>query len=384
MKHIKGFIFIGLILILLNACQTAEEGQQSIAEEDDILTVYTTIFPLQDFAQKIGGEFVEVHNMIPAGADAHTYDPSAKDMIDVAEGDVFLYNGSGLEGFVDSLIETLKNEEVAIVEASANIELMEGSHSHQHHEHEGHEEDEHEHHEHGGHEEDEHEHHDHGGHEEDEHEHHEHEGHEEDEHEHHEHEGHEEDEHEHHEHEEGGHEHHHHGDEDPHVWLDPLLSIELAENIKNAFVDVKPEQADLFESNFEQLKEELNTLHQEFEKMAKEAEKNTFIVSHAGYGYWEQRYGLHQVGITGLTGTNEPSHKQIQDIIQLVEENDINYIMFEQNIPSKISEVVQVETNTDALTLHNLEVLTQEDINNKEDYFSLMQQNIQVLEQALN
>ncbi|WP_273717013.1 metal ABC transporter solute-binding protein, Zn/Mn family, partial [Alkalihalobacillus pseudalcaliphilus] len=175
MKHIKGFIFIGLILILLNACQTAEEGQQSIAEEDDILTVYTTIFPLQDFAQKIGGEFVEVHNMIPAGADAHTYDPSAKDMIDVAEGDVFLYNGSGLEGFVDSLIETLKNEEVAIVEASANIELMEGSHSHQHHEHEGHEEDEHEHHEHGGHEEDEHEHHDHGGHEEDEHEHHEHE-----------------------------------------------------------------------------------------------------------------------------------------------------------------------------------------------------------------
>ena len=32
----------------------------------------------------------------------------------------------------------------------------------------------------------------------------------------------------------------------------------------------------------EQLKEELNTLHQEFEKMAKEAEKNTFIVSHAG------------------------------------------------------------------------------------------------------
>ncbi|WP_273717014.1 metal ABC transporter solute-binding protein, Zn/Mn family, partial [Alkalihalobacillus pseudalcaliphilus] len=222
------------------------------------------------------------------------------------------------------------------------------------------------------------------GHEEDEHEHHEHEGHEEDEHEHHEHEGHEEDEHEHHEHEEGGHEHHHHGDEDPHVWLDPLLSIELAENIKNAFVDVKPEQADLFESNFEQLKEELNTLHQEFEKMAKEAEKNTFIVSHAGYGYWEQRYGLHQVGITGLTGTNEPSHKQIQDIIQLVEENDINYIMFEQNIPSKISEVVQVETNTDALTLHNLEVLTQEDINNKEDYFSLMQQNIQVLEQALN
>ncbi len=166
--------------------------------------------------------------------------------------------------------------------------------------------------------------------------------------------------------------------------MDPLLSIELAENIKNAFVDVKPEQADLFESNFEQLKEELNTLHQEFEKMAKEAEKNTFIVSHAGYGYWEQRYGLHQVGITGLTGTNEPSHKQIQDIIQLVEENDINYIMFEQNIPSKISEVVQVETNTDALTLHNLEVLTQEDINNKEDYFSLMQQNIQVLEQALN
>ncbi|GAE31905.1 metal ABC transporter solute-binding protein, Zn/Mn family [Alkalihalobacillus hemicellulosilyticus] len=378
------YYILALILVLsafLAACGGAEEepeevdsGEDDSAVEETVepLEVFTTIFPLEDFANKIGGEFVEVTNMVPVGADAHTFDPTPREMIDAAEGDVFIYNGAGLEGFADALIDTLEGEDILIVQASEGIELLD----YDDHEH-GHEEDhDHEH----GHEEDhDHEH----GHEEDhDHEH----GHEEDHdhsHDHEEH-GHEEDHDHEHGHEEEDHDHsHHHHDEDPHVWLDPILAITLAENVKDAFIELMPEQEEVFTSNFESLKEELEQLDEEFQEMVEAASKDTFIVSHAGYGYWHERYGLEQIGISGMSPTEEPSQRQIEEIIEHAEENDIQHVMFEQNIPTQISDVVKDEVGAEAVYLHNLEALIAEDVENNEDYFSLMRRNIEALRTAL-
>lgn len=333
--------WLGLLLavpMILTACggqETAEEKEAVEPEETkqavDPLQLYTTIFPLEDFAKKIGGEEVEVANLVPVGADAHTYEPTARAMIEVAEGDAFIYNGAGLEGFADKVIEALDGENVLIVKASDGIELIPGD-DHSHGEH-GHEEDDHDHsHEEHGHEED---------------------------------------------------DHHHHHDEDPHVWLDPVLAITLAENIKDALVELRPDSADQFEANFEEVKAELEAIDQEFTSMMEEASLNTFIVSHAGYGYWEERYGLEQIGIAGLSPTNEPSQRQLQDIIELAEENGINHIFFEQNMTPNVAETVRNEVNADVLYLHNLEALVDEDVDNRDDYFSLMRRNIEALKVGL-
>ncbi|ADC48348.1 hypothetical protein BpOF4_01400 [Alkalihalophilus pseudofirmus OF4] len=357
---IKSSLF-ALILVLstfLAACggqdQAEESGESEENEEievtEETLKIYTTIFPLEDFARKIGGEYVDVQNMVPVGADAHTFEPTARQMIEVAEGDAFIYNGAGLEGFVDALINTVGEENVTIVEASEGIDLIDYDHdqSHGDHEEHGHEEDhDHEHEEHG-HEED----HDHD----------------------HEEQGHEED---------HDHEHAHNHDEDPHVWLDPVLSIALAENIKTTLIELMPEQEEYFTANFNEVKEELEALDAEFTQMAEEANKDTFLVSHAGYGYWEERYGLNQVGITGLSPTNEPSQRQLQEIINFANEYELNYVLYEQNISTKVAEVVQDEVGAESLYLHNLEALVAEDVENEEDYFSLMRKNIESLRTAL-
>ncbi|WP_018923891.1 metal ABC transporter solute-binding protein, Zn/Mn family [Salsuginibacillus kocurii] len=419
----KHTVYLSILLttsLLLSACaddeevgeeETGEEEQdeteEQTAEEDpdeDPVELHTTLFALEDFANRIGGEEVQVENVVPVGADAHTFEPSPQDMIDIAESDIFLYNGASMEGFADAVKETVEGEDVHVIEAVEGIDLREDDHDHDHdhdHDEEGHEDDhDHDHdHDEEGHEDD-HDHdeegheddHDHGeeGHEDD-HDHDE-EGHEddhdhgeeghEDDHDHGE-EGHEDD----HDHDEEGHDHDHdhdHGDYDPHVWLDPVLALEMAENIKNGLVDVRPEQEELFEENFEELKSELEQLDEDFENMVTAADHDTFIVSHAGYGYWEDRYGLHQVGISGVSPTNEPSQQQLEGIIEDIEENDIEYIYFEQNIPNDIAEVVQDEAGVDGLDLHNLEVLVEEDVENDEDYISLMEQNIENLESGLN
>ena len=309
---------------------TAEEPMEENIEQ---LELFTTIFPLEDFANKIGGEYVNVTNLVPVGADAHSFEPTAREMINVTEGDAFIYNGAGLEGFVDALIETVEGEEVKVVKASEGIELLDfDEQSHAHEDADDHAHDEHEHEE-------------------------------------------EQD----HAHDDHAHDH----DEDPHVWLDPILSITLAENIKNLLIELLPEQEEYFTSNFEEVKAELEVIDSEFQAMVDAAEKDTFLVSHAGYGYWEARYGVKQIGIAGISPTNEPSQRQLQDLISYANDYGLEYVMFEQNIPAKVADVVRDEVGAEALYLHNLEALIAEDIENGEDYFSLMRKNIEALGTAL-
>ena len=176
---------------------------------------------------------------------------------------------------------------------------------------------------------------------------------------------------------------HNHGDFDPHVWLDPYRSITLAENIKNTLVELKPDAKEEFEKKYESLKAELQKLDEEFHRLADSKENPEMIVSHAAYGYWEEVYGIHQIPVTGLSPSDEPSQKDLEEIIQMANEKQIKYILFEQNVTPKVAEIVQNEINAEPLYLHNLESLTEKDRQNKEDYFSLMRKNLEALDKAL-
>ena len=90
---------------------------------------------------------------------------------------------------------------------------------------------------------------------------------------------------------------HDHGDNDPHIWLDPILSITIAENIKNALVDLNPEGTETFEANFQQLKAQFEDLDQSFTNIVSKSDKKEILVSHAAYGYWEKRYGIKQISV---------------------------------------------------------------------------------------
>ena len=52
---------------------------------------------MYDFAKKIGGEYVEVANLVPAGTEPHDWEPSTTDIAILEHADVFVYNGAGME-----------------------------------------------------------------------------------------------------------------------------------------------------------------------------------------------------------------------------------------------------------------------------------------------
>ena len=327
-----------VIAAFLSGCGQDDANQE---KNDDLLQVYTTVYPLQFFAQQIGGKYVNVETIYPPGADEHTFEPSQKDMMALADADLFFYIGLGLEGFVDKANKTLKNEGVKMVPVAESLHLDENDE----HQDDAHNED-------GSAE---------GDHDE---------------------EGHKEEEQadEDHADEDG----HGHGDFDPHVWLDPIYANELALAIKEQLAAQMPEHKDTFEQNYTELSAQLKDLDKEFADVIGSAKRNEILVSHSAFSYWEDRYGIQQISISGQSTTNDPSQKELQKLISHAKEEKTKYVLNEQNFNSKLAKMVQKEIGAKSLTLHNLSVLTDENIENNETYFTIMEKNIATLGKALN
>ena len=73
----KWFLFIPMLAVLLAACNSDDVTSTDTTDPqktDDTLSIYTTVYPLQYFAQQIGGKAVSVSSIYPAGANAKRYD----------------------------------------------------------------------------------------------------------------------------------------------------------------------------------------------------------------------------------------------------------------------------------------------------------------------
>lgn len=76
------------------------------------LTVVTTLYPLQFLAQKVGGDRVRVVNLTPTGVEPHDWQPGARDIISILEADLFTYNGTGFEPWVDRVLEKAHENQI--------------------------------------------------------------------------------------------------------------------------------------------------------------------------------------------------------------------------------------------------------------------------------
>ena len=316
--------------LLLGGCASNEESGAT-EETSDQLTVYASTFALKSFAEEIGGDRVRVEMVIPPGADPHTYEPTSKQMTDIAEADLFLTVGHDLEPYVESMEKSLANENVTFVKTAEDVTLLSAEdtvHVHGEDEH-GHEEDDHAEEE--------------AGHSED----------------------------------DG----HNHGQYDPHVWLDPMNAISMAEAVEAAFSEQAPDYKDEFADRLSAFKEEADTLDAELKAAVDGGSKSELLVTHAAYGYLAERYGFDQLPITGLTPSEEPSQQALKRVIEEAQLHDLTHIAFEDTVTPKVAKVVQNEIGAETVTIYNLESVTKEQMD--KSYFDLMRENVKALETAL-
>lgn len=320
---------------ILAACGSNTDSSTS---DDKKTEIYTSTFATAAIAREIGGDQVNVKMIVPPGADPHSYEPTSKQLTEIAKGDLFLLTGTTLEPYSKKIQESLKGTDVRFVETSKDVTLLESDATLHAHEEEGHTEDEHAHEEagHDDHATDEHAHED---------------------------------------------EEHDHGKYDPHVWLDPVNAKAMARSITTALSKEVPKDKATFEKNLKAFDQQADALDKEFKQAVADGSKKELLVTHAAYGYLAERYGFTQLPIAGISPSDEPSQKQLAALVKEARMHDLKYVAFEETVSPKVARVIQKEIGAKSVTIHNLESVTKSQQNSS--YFKLMEENVQTLEQAL-
>jgi zinc transport system substrate-binding protein len=170
---------------------------------------------------------------------------------------------------------------------------------------------------------------------------------------------------------------------DPHVWVNPHTAIEQVTAITDGLVTVDPSNQEIYTRNATAFTEKLKELDNMFSKGLANCQQRTIVTSHNAFAYLARQYNLQVLSISGLSPDEEPSAKKLAEISTFVEANDVQYIFFESLVSPKLSETIAQETGAKTLSFNPLEGLTEEETQKGENYFTVQEQNLKNLQQAL-
>lgn len=170
---------------------------------------------------------------------------------------------------------------------------------------------------------------------------------------------------------------------DPHIWLDPLLAREIARRIFEAVATVDGDNKSYYEKNYHELDKKFAMLDREYRDTLNAVTRRDIVTSHAAFGYLARRYGLNQIPISGLSPQQEPSAQQMAELITLCRSKGVKYIFFETLASPKLAEALAREAGAGTLVLNPIGGLTKEEMEASEDYFSIMAKNLAALKKAL-
>ncbi|MBO0471212.1 zinc ABC transporter substrate-binding protein AdcA [Enterococcus sp. DIV0242_7C1] len=129
-KNLKTIIWSVLFLVgILTAC-TTPSVQDKTDSEDKELTIVTSFYPMYEFTRNIVDDAGDVSLMIPAGTEAHDYEPSAKEIAKLQDADAFIYLSEYMETWVPKTEKSLKN--VNSIKATEGMLLLPGTEDHDH------------------------------------------------------------------------------------------------------------------------------------------------------------------------------------------------------------------------------------------------------------
>lgn len=176
---------------------------------------------------------------------------------------------------------------------------------------------------------------------------------------------------------------HQHGAYDPHYWLDIDNMIKMTQTLDGEFSKRLPSKAEIFHGNAATYIGELQKLKAEYAKGLSECKNRTLVSNHDAFGYLAHSNKLENVSVIGLSSDEQPSAKNIADIISVVKEHGVKTIFFEEMINDNVSQTIARETGAKAVPLQPLENISQDELKSHQTYLTIMRENLKKLREAM-
>ena len=318
LKRILPLFSAVLILFCLCACADVKPA------EGGKIKVVCTVFPIYDWTREIAGDKAEIIWLAKNGADMHSFQPSAADMVEIAECDLLIYIGGESDKWVEEAVKQYQNEKRALINLTSLLgdalkeeEYTEGMQEEHEHEHEEEE-----------------------------------------------------------------------AEYDEHVWLSLKNAVIFTGAIADALEEKDPENAEFYKENALNYTEKLNALDGEYQKAVSKADNKTLLFADRfPFRYMTEDYGLsYYAAFPGCSAETEASFETVAFLSAKADELGLKYIIKTETAATKIAETVIANTkekNQEILVLDSMQSVGSKDAENGTTYLSVMEKNLETLKKAL-
>jgi zinc transport system substrate-binding protein len=254
-----------------------------------------SIFPIADLVQQVAGEGWEVSTLIPAGASAHTYEPTPEQVRQLSQARVFFQIGLGLEFWLEKLVRAAKNVKLMTVDLSEGIDTIavptpelpatspNDTHLGRTPRHQTSAKGDHD-------------------------------------------------------------DAHRHEGADAHYWLDPVRMQQVVMHIERQLAVLDPEHAQLYADRAQRVRADLERLHAEILERTQGLPNRRFIALHAAWTYFAPRYNLVQAAVVEPFPGREPSPRYLADLAQLMRREGVLAVVIEPQLTSTAAQALARET----------------------------------------
>lgn len=328
----KKFLSVALAAMMVIPSLTGCSDETTVSS-DDTLNIVTTIFPAYDWTNQILGEQAENANvsmLLDSGVDLHSYQASADDIITISNCDMFIYVGGESDAWVEDVLAQTTNENLITVnlmdvlgDSVKEEEIIEGM-EHEHKEGEDLEE-----------------------------------------------------------------EHEEEASNDEHVWLSLKNAKTICDYLAQELAELDAENASAYLANAESYIAELDALDTQYQSVVGEAAFDTLLFADRfPFRYLVDDYALdYFAAFPGCSSETEASFETIIFLADKIDELGLTSVMTIEASGSDIADTVIKNTETadqTVLSLNSMQSVTADNIEDGATYISIMEDNLNVLKEALN
>ncbi|MDX6767202.1 MAG: metal ABC transporter substrate-binding protein [Candidatus Methylacidiphilales bacterium] len=291
-------LFCPLIFSLLAfaGCSPTPDGETPVNASAPVhrLKVVASFLPIYAHTSRVAGGSADVTMLLQSDSGPHDYQLAPDDMKRIADADLFVVNGGGIEAWLDDLVQAVGSPRLKVVDTGVGIvpsdvpeEITLGQSGQKHR-----------------------------------------------------------------------HEHVHESEEgiNPHYWLDPVHAISQVEVIRDALISADPNQGGSYQANAAAYILELQALHAAFQTALDTLPGKNLVTFHDAFPYFARRYGLNYVGFIEAFPEKDPSPRQLKALVDAIRRNQVKVLFAETGYAPAILRTLAAETGARVAELDTLEV----------------------------
>ena len=166
------------------------------------------------------------------------------------------------------------------------------------------------------------------------------------------------------------------------LWLDPSNFLMMALNIKKGLSEYSSNHylKEEIENNYDTLKVNVSNIDAKLKLLSENADKKTLVVDNDLFKFLE-KYGF---TVISLEETDTLTNKTVIDVETLIKNGNVKYIytIDNESLNNTVKNIIE-KTNAEVIQLHSISNLTEKERNNKENYLTLYNENIELLKKEL-